>query len=190
MLDEIVQDYRVKLDPNIFDYDKYEKDLESELKKLNDATDNYNNNNILDGKNPTFLEEKCRNLESQIKSRDKEIELLKKKIYGENQIEERVIIDYLQDQLKTEKLKYENYLNYTLKENKKLIKKQEELKNDKNERRKRLFSGGVTNLKANSFNKKQYSTSKGKNKIKNKNENGNNNNKTTVKITKKYIKHF
>ena len=190
MLDEIVQDYRVKLDPNIFDYDKYEKDLESELKKLNDATDNYNNNNNnIDGKNPTFLEEKCRNLESQIKSRDKEIELLKKKIYGENQIEERVIIDYLQDQLKTERLKYENYLNYTLKENKKLIKEQEELKNDKNERRKRLFSGGVTNLKANSFNKKQYSTSKGKNKIKNKNENGNNN-KTTVKITKKYIKHF
>ena len=79
MLDEIVQDYRVKLDPNIFDYDKYEKDLESELKKLNDATDNYNNNNILDGKNPTSLEEKCKNLESQIKSRDKEIELLKKK---------------------------------------------------------------------------------------------------------------
>ena len=186
MLDELVQDYRVKLDPNIFDYDKYEKELELELKHLNDATDNYNNNN-LDGKNQNFLEEKCRNLENELKNRDKEIELLKKNLFGDNQVEQRVVIDYLQDQLKTEKLKYENYLNYALRENNKLIKKQKELEKDKNVRRKRLYSKGPINIKINSYkNKKQNSLSNEK-KIRKRNDR---NNKSTVKTTTKFIKKF
>ncbi len=167
MLDEIVQDYRVKLDPNIYDYDKYEKDLELELKNLNDATDNYNyatNNEGEAGKNPTFLEEKCKNLENELKNKDKEIEILKKNLYGDNQVEQRVVIDYLQSQLKNEKLKYENYLNYTLRENKKLINKQKELEKDKKNRRKRLFSNNVINLETNSSNnKKKRGMSGGKN---------------------------
>ena len=188
MLDELIQDYRVKLDPNIFDYDKYEKELELELKYLNDATDNYNNNNSLVGKNPTFLEEKCRNLENQLKNRDKEIEILKKNLYGDNQVEQRVVIDYLQDQLKTEKLKYENYLNYTLRENKKLINRQKELEKDKNVRRKRLYSNRVINTKTNSYkNKKKNSLSNEKNKKRNKN---NINNKSTIKTKTKFIKQF
>ena len=171
MLDEIVQDYRVKLDPNIYDYDKYEKDLELELKNLNDATDNYNyatNNEGGAGKNPTFLEEKCKNLENELKNKDKEIEILKKNLYGDNQVEQRVVIDYLQSQLKNEKLKYENYLNYTLRENKKLINKQKELEKDKKNRRKRLFSNNVINLETNSSNnKKKRGMSGGKNNNRN-----------------------
>lgn len=188
MLDELVQDYRVKLDANIYDYDKYEKELELELKYLNDATDNYNNNNALVGKNPSFLEEKCRNLENELKNRDKEIEILKKNLFGDNQVEQRVVIDYLQDQLKTEKLKYENYLNYTLRENKKLIKKQKELEKDKNVRRKRLYSIGAINIKTNSYNnRKQNALSNEKNKVRKKNDI---NNKSTIKTTKKFVKEF
>ena len=190
MLDEIVQDYKVKLDPNIFDYDKYEKELELELKQLNDATDNYNRKNKSGGKNPTFLEEKCKNLESELKIKDKEIEILKKNLYGDNQVEQRVLIDYLQDQLKTEKLKYENYLNYTLRENKKLINKQKDMESDKIERKKRLFSNKfsnkTTNFKSISYNKRKYSISKENNKVKNKNDFDNDKNmaRTTRKICK------
>lgn len=186
MLNEIVKDYKVKLDPNIYDYDKYEKELESELKQLNDATDNYKSENNVNCKNQIYLEEKCRNLESQVKSRDKEIELLKQKKYGENQVEERVIIDYLQDQLKTERLKYENYLNYTLNENKKLKKKQEQYENDRNERKKRFFSE-VPTLKSKIDNKKKNGIFVGKKKIKNKNEY---NNKTKITIKNEYLNNF
>ena len=168
ILDEIVQDYRIKLDPNIYDYDKYEKDLELELKNLNDATDNYNTNNEGREKSPTFLEEKCKILENELKNRDKEIEILKKNLYGDNQVEQRVVIDYLQDKLKTEKLKYENYLNYTLGENKKLINIQKELEKDKNVRRKTLYSIGGNNLKTGFFkSKKRHGLSSGKNKKRN-----------------------
>ena len=188
MLDEIVKDYRLKLDPNIYDYDKYEKDLEKELKNLNDATDNNNTNDEGGGKNPTFLEEKCKNLENELKNRDKEIEILKKNLYGDNKVEQRVVIDYLQGQLKTEKLKYENYLNYTLRENKKLLNKQKELEKDKNVRRKRLYSIGANNLKTGFFkNKNKPGLSSGKNKKRDIYEN---NNKTTARTTTKFKKFF
>ena len=186
MLDEIVRDYKVKLDPNIFDYDQYEKDLELELKNLNDATDNFNSNNNtgnINGNNSTYLEEKCRNLELQLKNRDNEIEILKKNLYGDNQIEQRVVIDYLKDQLKTEKEKYENYLNYTLKENKLLMKKNEQIINDRIESRKRLYSHDTNNLKTTSYkDKKKLVISIGNIKVKN----NNNNYKRTTKTTKKY----
>ena len=182
MLDEVVRDYKVKLDPNIFDYDKYEKELESELNNLSNATDNYNTiNNGVSNKNQNFLEEKCRNLEEQLKNKDKEIEILKKNLFGDNQVEQRVVIDYLKDQLKTEKLKYENYLNYTLKENNKLRKKQKEIEKDKIERRKRLLS-----MKTSSFSQRKYNVPKVKNKIKNKDEFNNIN--TTIKTTKNFLK--
>ena len=187
MLDEVVRDYKVKLDPNIFDYDKYEKELESELKNLNDATDNYNSNSGMIDKNKNFLEEKCKNLEDQLKNKDKEIEILKKNIFGDNQVEQRVVIDYLKDQLKTEKLKYENYLNYTLRENNKLKKKQKEIEKDKVERRKRLLSN-KPQIKTTSLSHGKFIISNLKNKIKKKDDYKKKN--ITDKKIKNYLKKF
>jgi hypothetical protein len=191
MLDEIVREYKVKLDPNIFDYDKYEKELELELKYLNNATDNYNftttttnnnNGNGNDNNNYTNLEEKCRNLEMQLKNKDKEIELLKKNMYGDNHIEQRVVIDYLKEKLKNERFKYENYINYTIRENKLLNKKNEDIINERIKSRKRLLSSKPNSIKINNnkdTKKNKYmSTSIGKNKT------------NITKTTKKYYNNY
>ena len=191
MLDEVVKDYKVKLDPKIFDYDKYEKDLELELKNLTEPTDtNYNNNNKNTlNKNFSFLEEKCKNLEFELKNKTKENEILKKTFYGDNNSDKQVMIDYLQSKIKNERTKYENYINYTLKENKKLKERQQKLIDERN-RRRNLFSTDSTNLKT-SFNinnyKKKEVVNNGKNKFKN-NYNNKYNSNSTFRTTKKYKK--
>ena len=191
MLDEVVKDYKVKLDPKIFDYDKYEKDLELELKNLTEPTDtNYNNNNKNTlNKNFSFLEEKCKNLEFELKNKTKENEILKKTFYGDNNSDKQVMIDYLQSKIKNERTKYENYINYTLKENKKLKDRQQKLIDERN-RRRNLFSTDSTYLK-NSFNinnyKKKEVVNNGKNKVKN-NYNNKYNSNSTFRTTKKYKK--
>ena len=191
MLDEVVKDYKVKLDPKIFDYDKYEKDLELELKNLTEPTDtNYNNNNKNTlNKNFSFLEEKCKNLEFELKNKTKENEILKKTFYGDNNSDKQVMIDYLQSKIKNERTKYENYINYTLKENKKLKDRQQKLIDERN-RRRNLFSTDSTNLKT-SFNinnyKKKEVVNNGKNKFKN-NYNNKYNSNSTFRTTKKYKK--
>ena len=200
MLDEVVKDYKVKLDPNIFDYDKYEKELELELNNLNNATDNFNsttitnnNNNYSnkigngDGKNLTCLEEKCQYLETQLKNREKEIEILKKSLYGDNHVEQRVVIDYLKDQLKNERQKYENYLSYTLRENKILNKKNEDIINERIKSRKRLLSSKQSNIKRTKHknrNNNHMNTSIGKI------QKNNLIHKSTTKTTKKYISNY
>ena len=181
-LDEVVQNYRVKLDPDFFDYDKYENELEFELRDLNEATDIYKDNNKFNCnfKNSTFLEEKCKNLENELKIRDKEIEILKKNILGDNQADQQVVIEYLQEKLKNERAKYEHYLNFTLGENKKLIRKQNQIEKKNNERRKRLYPNGVPDLKTLSFKSKKSSKSTGKIGFRNRIEKLTNNHTTTA----------
>ena len=187
MLDEIVKDYKVKLDPSIFDYDKFEKELEMELKSLNDVTDNYNSGE--NAKNCEFLETKCKSLELELKNKNKEIEILKKNLYGDNHVEQAVVIDYLQSQLKNERLKYENYINYTLSQNHKLMDKQKKIQNELRERR-RQFSMDPSTLKNSnsSKNSKKAALSNGKNRKTievNKYENSN-----TFRTTKRYKTFF
>ena len=177
MLDVLTKDFKVKLDPKIYDFDKYESDIENNKKVSNSATDYNLYNNIAittDNKNYTYLEEKCKNLEKELDNKNKEIELLKTNVYGNNKEEQRIVIDYLENKIRDERIKYENYLTFTLNENKKLEKKQQKIENEKIERRKKygieaaLKNFGI-NTKINKSRKtfSENNNKKSKNKIKN-----------------------
>ena len=177
MLDVLTKDFKVKLDPKIYDFDKYESDIENNKKVSNSATDYNLYNNIAittDNNNYTYLEEKCKNLEKELDNKNKEIELLKTNVYGNNKEEQRIVIDYLENKIRDERIKYENYLTFTLNENKKLEKKQQKIENEKIERRKKygieaaLKKFGI-NTKINKSRKtfSENNNKKSKNKIKN-----------------------
>ena len=177
MLDVLTKDFKVKLDPKIYDFDKYESDIENNKKVSNSATDYNLYNNIAittDNKNYTYLEEKCKNLEKELDNKNKEIEILKTNVYGNNKEEQRIVIDYLENKIRDERIKYENYLTFTLNENKKLEKKQQKIENEKIERRKKygieaaLKNFGI-NTKINKSRKtfSENNNKKSKNKIKN-----------------------
>ena len=177
MLDVLTKDFKVKLDPKIYDFDKYESDIENNKKVSNSATDYNLYNNIAitkNNKNYTYLEEKCKNLEKELDNKNKEIELLKTNVYGNNKEEQRIVIDYLENKIRDERIKYENYLTFTLNENKKLEKKQQKIENEKIERRKKygieaaLKNFGI-NTKINKSRKtfSENNNKKSKNKIKN-----------------------
>ena len=177
MLDVLTKDFKVKLDPKIYDFDKYESDIENNKKVSNSATDYNLYNNIAittDNNNYTYLEEKCKNLEKELDNKNKEIELLKTNVYGNNKEEQRIVIDYLENKIRDERIKYENYLTFTLNENKKLEKKQQKIENEKIERRKKygieaaLKNFGI-NTKINKSRKtfSEKNNKKSKNKIKN-----------------------
>jgi len=177
MLDVLTKDFKVKLDPKIYDFDKYESDIENNKKVSNSATDYNLYNNIAittDNNIYTYLEEKCKNLEKELDNKNKEIELLKTNVYGNNKEEQRIVIDYLENKIRDERIKYENYLTFTLNENKKLEKKQQKIENEKIERRKKygieaaLKNFGI-NTKINKSRKtfSENNNKKSKNKIKN-----------------------
>ena len=177
MLDVLTKDFKVKLDPKIYDFDKYESDIENNKKVSNSATDYNLYNNIAittDNNNYTYLEEKCKNLEKELDNKNKEIEILKTNVYGNNKEEQRIVIDYLENKIRDERIKYENYLTFTLNENKKLEKKQQKIENEKIERRKKygieaaLKNFGI-NTKINKSRKtfSENNNKKSKNKIKN-----------------------
>ena len=177
ILDELTKEYKVKLDPKIYDFDKYESDIERDQKILNSATDfNLYNNEVkpTEKTNYNFLEEKCKNLEKELDDKNKEIELLKSKSYANNKEEEKIVIDYLQNKIRDERIKYERYLTFTLNENKKLEKKQKKIEDEKIERRKKygieaaLKNFGI-NTKINKSRKtfSENNNKKSKNKIKN-----------------------
>ena len=177
MLDVLTKDFKVKLDPKIYDFDKYESDIENNKKVSNSATDYNLYNNIAittDNNIYTYLEEKCKNLEKELDNKNKEIEILKTNVYGNNKEEQRIVIDYLENKIRDERIKYENYLTFTLNENKKLEKKQQKIENEKIERRKKygieaaLKNFGI-NTKINKSRKtfSENNNKKSKNKIKN-----------------------
>ena len=177
MLDVLTKDFKVKLDSKIYDFDKYESDIENNKKVSNSATDYNLYNNIAittDNNNYTYLEEKCKNLEKELDNKNKEIELLKTNVYGNNKEEQRIVIDYFENKIRDERIKYENYLTFTLNENKKLEKKQQKIENEKIERRKKygieaaLKNFGI-NTKINKSRKtfSENNNKKSKNKIKN-----------------------
>ena len=175
ILDVLTKDYKVKLDPNIYDFDKYESDIEKDQKILNSATDfNVYSSQIKSNEenNYNFLEEKCKSLEKELDNKNKEIELLKSNSYGNNKEEEKVVIDYLQNKIRDERIKYERYLTFTLNENKKLEKKQKKIEDEKIERRKKY---GIQAALQNHRTANLY------NKIR-KNDSENNNNKTKSKF--------
>lgn len=58
--------------------------------------------------------EKIYRLETELKDRNNEITLLKKRISTENALDQQVVIDYLKNELKSTKEKYESYLKYQL----------------------------------------------------------------------------
>ena len=64
------------------------------------------------------------------KNKNKEIEILKNNMIGNNKEEQGVVIDYLKNKMREEKIKYENYLYHALNENKKLLKKQQKIENE------------------------------------------------------------
>ena len=140
MLDVLTKDYRVKLDSDMYDLDKYEYEIEKDHKVLNSALDlklykkEVNQN---EQSNYNFLEEKCKNLEKELDNKNKEIELLKSNCYENNKEEEKVVIDYLKNKMRDERIKYEGYLTYTLNENNKLKKKQKKIEEEKIERMKK-----------------------------------------------------
>ena len=181
ILDELTKEYRVKLDPNIYDFDKYELELEKDNKILNSPNDYNLYYRKIKENNYTFLEEKCKNLEIEIKNKNKEIEILKNNMIGNNKEEQGVVIDYLKNKMREEKIKYENYLYHALNENKKLLKKQQKIENEKKERRKKFgINAALKNFNIdNNLTKIKKTFSENKNrKIKNKY----NTNKTHNKI--------
>ena len=140
MLDVLTKDYRVKLDSDYYNLDKYEYEIEKGHKLLNSAMDFnlYKNEvNQTEQSNYNFLEEKCKNLEKDLDNKNKEIELLKSNVYKNNKEEEKVVIDYLKNKIRDERIKYERYLTFTLNENTKLKKKQKKIEQEKIERRKK-----------------------------------------------------
>lgn len=69
------------------------------------------------------LVEKIYALENELKDKDKEIYMLKKNIYSDNVLEQKVVIDYLKDEIKHMKEKYECYLKFQIEENSKVAEK-------------------------------------------------------------------
>ena len=175
ILDVLTKDYKVKLDPNIYDFNKFESDIEKEYKVLNSATDYNLYNNNINNKNINYsvLEEKCKYLEKELDNKNKEIELLKSNLYENNKEEEKVIIDNLKNQIRDERLKYENYLTFTLNENNQLKKKQKKIENEKMERRKKYgIQTALQNYKSYShYNKNRTFFSENNNNKKNRNNN-------------------
>ena len=81
---------------------------------------NFNNNIIRNSKlrgNNKEMVEKIFKLESELKEKNNELYLLKKSVYSENVVEQKVVIDYLRGELKRMKDKYEFYLNYEIEKN-------------------------------------------------------------------------
>ena len=178
ILDELTKEYKVKLDPKIYDFDKYESDIEKDQKILNSATDfNLYNNEVkpTEKTNYNFLEEKCKNLEKELDDKNKEIELLKSKSYSNNKEEEKIVIDYLQNKIRDERIKYERYLTFTLNENKKLEKKQKKIEDEKIERRKKYgIQAALQNYRPFShYNKRRNNNCDDNNKIKTRIKNSN-----------------
>ena len=66
--------------------------------------------------------EKIYNLECELKDKNKEIAMLKKNIHNENVLEQKVIIDYLKNELKLTKEKYDCYIKYQVDKNEKMNK--------------------------------------------------------------------
>ena len=118
------------------------------------------------------MEEKCQNLQKELDDKNKEIELLKTNLNRNNKEEQRVVIDYLQNKIRDERIKYENYITFTLTENKKLEKIKKKIENEKIERRKKygivaaLQNYGI-NTNKNKI-KKTFSENNSKNKRKSK----------------------
>ena len=193
ILDVLTKDYQVKLDPKIYDFDKYESDIEKDQKVLNSATDfNMHINQVkpTEKTNYNFLEEKCKNLEKELDNKNKEIELLKSNIYGNNKEEEKVVIDFLQNKIRDERIKYERYLTFTLNENKKLEKKQKKIEDEKIERRKKYgIQTALQKYKStNYYNKiKNDFSENNNNKIKSRFKNWNQKGKSSNKSNKKII---
>ena len=69
------------------------------------------------------LVEKIYELENEIKEKNKEINYLKRNKFTENVMEQKVIIDYLKNELKATKEKYECYLKYQIDKNDKILNK-------------------------------------------------------------------
>ena len=141
ILDVLIEkDYKINLTPEIYDLNKYESDIENGQEILNSPTDYNLYNNFTQSNvkiNYTFLEENCQNLQKELDNKNKEIELLKANLYRNNKEEQSVVIDYLQNKIRDERIKYENYITFTLNENKKLEKIQQKIENEKIERRKK-----------------------------------------------------
>ena len=74
---------------------------------------NGNRNSKLRGNNKELIE-KVYKLESELKEKNNELNLLKKNMYSENIVEQKVVIDYLRGELKRMKDKYEFYLNFEI----------------------------------------------------------------------------
>jgi uncharacterized protein YhaN len=66
--------------------------------------------------------EKIYNLECELKDKNKEIAMLKKNIHNENILEQKVIIDYLKNELRLTKEKYDCYIKYQIDKNDKMNK--------------------------------------------------------------------
>ncbi len=77
---------------------------------------NGNRNSKLRGNNKELIE-KVYKLENELKEKNNELNLLKKNMYSENIVEQKVVIDYLRGELKRMKDKYEFYLNYEIEKN-------------------------------------------------------------------------
>ena len=193
ILEELTKQYKVKLDPKIYDFDKYESDIENQEKVLNSATDYnlYNNDiKVKEKINYTFLEEKCKNLEKELDDKNKELAILKSNMYRNNKEEEKIVIDFLKNKIRDERIKYENYLTFTLNENNELKKKQQKIENEKIERRKKYgIEAALQKYKPYSYYNKSKKTfsEDNKNKIKSRMKNiyqqGTKKNKTNNKTT-------
>ena len=79
----------------------------------NNFNGNRNSNSKLRGNNKDLIE-KVYKLESELKEKNNELNLLKKNMYSENIVEQKVVIDYLRGELKRMKDKYEFYLNFEI----------------------------------------------------------------------------
>lgn len=93
-------------------------------KVLSSGITNYGGGNGLGrgrGTNKEMIE-KIYNLECELKDKNKEIAMLKKNIHNENILEQKVIIDYLKNELRLTKEKYDCYIKYQIDKNDKMNK--------------------------------------------------------------------
>ena len=92
---------------------------------------NGNRNSKLRGNNKELIE-KVYKLENELKEKNNELNLLKKNMYSENIVEQKVVIDYLRGELKRMKDKYEFYLNFEIEKNNSVYNKPKKKKLKKN----------------------------------------------------------